>query len=188
MPYKGSQMAKLGSKESAANILESRMAVIRQWDKKEALAILIPQRIEGGKFYNFKGNVIMSHEGEDCTFHEDDSIINDANRVTDKLLNDVYKPINDYLGSSTERQNIAPIEEDEDEEETGPGTEVAEEEEVKAPKKDKKSKKDELDLIDEITSLIANKDLKAAKKLLKVHAEHDDFKKAKKIFKKAKGE
>lgn len=157
---------KLGSSESAAFILESRMAVIRQWDKKDAIMSMLPQRIEGGLFYNFKNGVIMSHDGEDCVFHEDATAIEDANRVTDKLLNDLYRPINLYLGSASERTEIEPIEE---------ATDVEVEEYVEV----------EVELLTAMEILIGEDELKKAKKLLKANPDHDDFKKAKKLLKKA---
>lgn len=172
---------KLGSKESLNDILFSRMAVIRQWDKKQALSYLIPQRIEDEKLYNFKNQVIMSFEGEDCVFHEDASVIDDAGRVTEKLLTDIYKPINDYFGPASK---IANSEVDPNVE----GDEPEDDEEIEC--NDDVTESDDnddmiVDIVTTVKSFIKDGELKAAKKFLKKYEDHDDYKKAKKMLKKA---
>ena len=179
-------MAKLGSKQSATTILDARLALVRQWDKKEAIEYLLPQRIEDGKMYNFKNQVVMSYDGEDCVFHEDGDIVKNVSRVTDKFLNDFYLPINKYFGTASEQAKGPEIEtvvDDGDELlDDGPSE--------KKSKKDKKKSKNEPiisdgTLIHDIKGLISNGELKAAKKLLKKNEGDDDFKKAKKLLKKA---
>ena len=172
-------MAKSGyrSVKSMGNIVKSRMELMKSWDKKDALAIMLPQRVEANILYNFRNDVIGGCDGEDVIFHEDETIITETNRITEKFLTTFYAPMEAYFGEADEDE---PEESEEDETE-----------DVKPSKKDDEQGEAAaigVDLITSIKDLIEDNDLKAAKKMLKKNVDHVDFKKAKKILKKAKGE
>lgn len=166
------------SVESMGNIMQGRFNIVKTWDKKDALAIMMPQRVEDNKLYNFRNDVIGGCDGKDIVFHEDESIITETTRITDKFLNAFYAPMEAYFGETTS--------DNEDEDDNSEPDDVYTVDEEK-PKKNKKNA-DDLSLISEIQDLIEKDDLKAAKKLLKANPDHGDFKKAKKLIKKAKGE
>ena len=170
-------------KNTATVILDSRLAVIRQWDKKEAIEYLLPRYVKDGKMYNFKDQVIMSYDGEDCVFHEDVDIVKNISRVTDKFLNEIYLPYNKYLGTASEQAKGPEITEAVDE----PKDEEVSEDKKSGKKDKKKSKGTESDgkLFAEIKSLIKDGDLKKAKKLLKKNEDAPDYKACKKLIKKA---
>jgi hypothetical protein len=151
-------------KESMGKIVASRLEVVRGWDKKDALITLLPQRLEDNMLYNFRNDIIGGCEGEDVVFHEDSSIIDEASRVTDKLLTTVYAPIEAYFGTDVK-------------------VEVAEE--VLAD--DGTAEDGEHPELNEIAQLIMKGKVKKAKKLLKAMSEdHEDYKACKKLIKKAK--
>jgi hypothetical protein len=155
-------MAKLGSNESKMKIFDSRIDLIKTWDKKDAIQILLPQQVLDGKFLNFKGQVIMGHDdGEDCLFHDDDALVG-VTRITPNFLLEFMSPIEDYLNGRTE------VDEDD--------TEV-----------DEDDTEIDFNLLDEVQTLIGKDKLKKAKKLIADYEDHDDYKKAKKLIKKAKG-
>jgi len=160
------------SVESMGNIIKSRMDLMKSWDKKDALALMLPQRVEDNVLYNFRNGVIGGCDGEDVVFHEDETIITETNRITDKFLNTFYAPMNAYFA--------------------GPGPDDVEEEMEDAPAADEDSEDEveetEIDLIAEVKDLVKADELKKAKKVLKANPDHADYKKAKKILKKAKGE
>jgi len=182
-------MAKLGyrSVKSMGNIVKSRMDLMKSWDKKDALALMLPQRVEDNVLYNFKNDVIGGCDGEDVIFHEDGSIIDETNRITDKFLNTFYAPMEAYFGEAA--ADGEPEESEEDEAEDTADEEVTE----KKPKKDKKKSKDIIaeghPELDEIAAYLVDGKIKKAKKVLKgMDEDHADYKEAKKLIKKAKGE
>ena len=172
------------SKETAKKVLDSRLLMIKGWDKKDALSLMFPQRVEAGKVYNFKDQVIMSHDGEDCVFHEDSDVIDTVTRVTDKFLTDFYTPIDAYFSGEPELDDE--VMEDVTDEKAGKKAKKAKKEKVDETK-DEAEQPTESDgkLIASVKEFIEAGDLKAAKKLLKKNEDHVDYKKAKKILKKA---
>lgn len=126
---------KFRSTESMGKIIKSRMELMKTWDKKDALAIMLPQRVEDNILYNFRNDVIGGCDGKDVIFHEDASIIEDSTRITDKFLSTFYAPIEAYFGEAADEDEPEESEEDETEDEV-----AEEEEDVKPSKKDKKKK------------------------------------------------
>ena len=161
------------SKESMGFIIKSRMDLMKTWDKKDALALMLPQRVEKGILYNFRDAVIGGCDGKDVVFHEDETIITETNRITDKFLNTFYAPMEAYFGASEETEDDT-VEDDTVEDET-----------VEDVDTDSTKEETEMDLVTEIEILIENDELKKAKKVLKANKDSDLYKKAKKILKKA---
>jgi len=175
-------MAKSGFRtvKSMGNIIKSRMDLMKSWDKKDALALMLPQRVEDNILYNFKNDVIGGCDGEDVIFHKDGSIIDETNRITDKFLNTFYAPMEAYF-------NSALVEEDKttSEDET---EDTADDEEV-TEKKSKDVIAEGHPELDEIAAYLVDGKIKKAKKVLKgMDEDHADYKEAKKLIKKAKGE
>ena len=163
-------------KNTATTILDSRLAVIRQWDKKEAIEYLLPRYVKDGKMYNFKDQVIMSYDGEDCVFHEDADCVKNISRVTDKFLNEIYLPYNKYLGTASEQATGPEISASADE----GNQDVTETEDTVDDVTE-----EGYDLVADVEKFIKKDKLKKAKKLLTDYEDHPDFKKAKKLLKKA---
>jgi len=182
---KESQMAKseFRSKESMGFIIKSRMDLMKTWDKKDALALMLPQRVEKGILYNFRDAVIGGCDGKDVVFHEDETIITETNRITDKFLNTFYAPMEAYFGASEETEDDT-VEDDTVEDDTVEDDTV-EDETVEDVDTDSTKEETEMDLVTEIEILIENDELKKAKKVLKANKDSDLYKKAKKILKKA---
>ena len=184
-------MAKSGyrSVKSMGNIVKSRMDLMKSWDKKDALALMLPQRVENHILYNFKNDVIGGCDGEDVIFHEDETIITETNRITDKFLSTFYAPMEAYFGEAADEDEPEESEEDETEDD-----EIETEEDVKPSKKDKKKKSKDVVAanhpeLDEIAVYLVDGKIKKAKKVLKgMDEDHADYKEAKKLIKKAKGE
>lgn len=151
---------KSGSPESALHILESRVTIIKGNDVKQRVEMLLPQRVEDGKMYNFKDQVIMTFNGEDCIFHENANIVQETNRVTDKFISTILAPIKTYLNVDITSEN-------------GPGPDDIEEELETAK---------DIDLVSEVSDLIKAGEMKKAKKVLKANKDNSSYKEAKKLF------
>ncbi len=153
-------------------LINQIMVTLRQ-DRpcKEGLKRILPQRVEGGAIYSALDVFITQapEDTEDMEFFKKDEVLK-ATRVTDALLNRIFKPINEFLRESREETK----EPDQEEEET------------------KEPEQDTSDIIvDEIMELVGNGKLKKAKKLLKKNKDDLDtevVKKLKKLIKKGEND
>jgi len=145
-------------------LFKARVALIVEWNKKDAIASLLPKEVKDGMFLDFKGQVISNApEGsEDVVFHDDD-FLDSQKSVTAAFIRRAYEPVEKFLGVDEEAV------EDEDDADNGS------EDEDDAPV--------ELSLLEEVTELIGKGKVKKAKKLVKANVDHDDYKKAKKLVK-----
>lgn len=170
-------------KQNTLAMVEGRKALlVKNNDKKEMLAYLAPQKIVDGKVYNFKGNIIAGIEDAEDQELNAPTALDDATRVTQALVERLFKPMMLLLGDVTDD---APAEE------------------PKAEKKAKKAKKekveDEPKDIEEAVAEVEDdgddepkttkefiKELKAELKGLEKGTK--EYKKLKKQIKKLKGE
>jgi len=156
-------MAKLGSNEFMLKMFLTRLDMIKSGDKIDMLKKLLPQRIEDSSFLNFDGQVILgAGKLHDVVFHED-NIFEGVNRLTNKFFETFFTPIDAFLNGDVAEED-EPVE-DEIEDAT-----------VDEPA---------IDLLGDIEALLEKDKVKKAKKFLKEFEDHDDYKKAKKLIKKA---
>ena len=141
---------------------EARVALITEWNKKDAIALLLPKEIKDGFFLDFKGNVISNAPkgSEDTVFHDDD-FLDSQKSVTAAFVKRAYAPVEKFL-------KAGPTEDECD-------ADNGSEDEDDAPV--------ELSLLEEVAELIKNDKVKKAKKLVKASKEHADYKAAKKLVK-----
>ncbi len=95
-------MSKFG-KETVVAVLETRMSDIRQ--RKEVREVIgrLPQRLEDSQLISFKGSVVGTWEGEDQEIVPQ-SVYDDQKVITDAWITKIFTPINNFLGSASERE------------------------------------------------------------------------------------
>lgn len=150
---------------------EGIVATLRQIktsaDKLDFITLMIPQKIENGKLYNFKGKEIGAFDADDQEL-VDASRVLEATKVTDALMNDVFNPLNKLFGSAGERDTAK-----ESDEELRPDTDENDMDDIPAI--------DEEDILDALEDALDKGDATEARKQLallpKSNDEYDDMKK-----------
>lgn len=131
----------MGQKNTLALMAGHKALLVKNNDKKEMLNYLAPQQIKNGQVLNFKGHVIAGLEdAEDQELNPMDTV-ETASRVTNALVDRLFKPFLDLLGDTTPVMSAS--DEDVEVEDEPEAEEVVDAPKEKKSKKSKKSKETE---------------------------------------------
>ena len=157
----------------AVNVAFRAMAGMLQSPKKIDELKRLPAYVKDGVIYDFEDRKFWATNAEDGEIFKIDRVLN-AQAVTVAIKRDYVKALEEWLGGDESTDNEA---------------EEPAVDETPEPKKDKKSKDAEVtpefNLKDEVKNLLHLGRYKKANKLIKDNDGHPDYKKAKKLYKKA---